>query len=89
MTSGQITYDLRRPGAHGLIVRNPHTHRYQVTDSGLRHALFLTACRPASFPGSPNLPASHPPPVPAPLRAADRAYRDAIHALAHRAGLAA
>jgi hypothetical protein len=42
MTSGQITYDLRRLRIHGLIQRIPRTHRYQVTDSGLRHALFLT-----------------------------------------------
>ena len=31
----------------------------------------------------------HPPPVPAPLRTADRAYRDAIDGLTRRAGLAA
>jgi hypothetical protein len=42
MTSGQITYGLRRLRVHGLIERIPRTHRYQVTDSGLRHALFLT-----------------------------------------------
>ncbi|MGH3903617.1 MAG: hypothetical protein ACRDTE_05415, partial [Pseudonocardiaceae bacterium] len=37
-----MTYDLRRLRAHGLISRVPHTHRYQVTDTGLHHALFLT-----------------------------------------------
>ena len=42
MTSGQITYDLRRLRVHGLIERIPRTHRYQVTNTGLRHALFLT-----------------------------------------------
>jgi hypothetical protein len=42
MTSGQISYDLRRLCVHGLIERIPRTHRYQVTDTGLRHALFLT-----------------------------------------------
>ena len=42
MTGGQITYDLRRLRVHGLIERIPRTHRYQVTDTGLRHALFLT-----------------------------------------------
>jgi hypothetical protein len=42
MTSGQITYDLRRLRVHGLIGRIPRTHRYQATDSGLHHALFLT-----------------------------------------------
>jgi Mn-dependent DtxR family transcriptional regulator len=27
---------------HGLIERIPHTHGYQVTPAGLRHAMFLT-----------------------------------------------
>ncbi len=42
MTSGQITYDLRRLRAHGLIERIPRTHRYQITPGGIRRALFLT-----------------------------------------------
>ena len=42
MTSGQITYDLRRLRIHGLICRIPHSFRYQVTVAGLRQALFLT-----------------------------------------------
>jgi hypothetical protein len=42
MTSGQITYDLRRLRIHGLICRIPHSFRYQVTRTGLRQALFLT-----------------------------------------------
>src|SRR6266536_3215655 len=42
MTSGQITYDLRRLRLHGLIERIPHTFRYQVTDNGMRSAQFLT-----------------------------------------------
>jgi hypothetical protein len=89
MTSGQITYDLRRLRIHGLIERIPRTHRYQVTDGGLRHALFLTRLH-ARFlrPGLGEL-TGQPPPVPAPLRAADRAYRDAIDDLARQAGLAA
>jgi hypothetical protein len=41
-TSGAVTYDLRRLRLHGLIRRIPRTHRYQVTDSGLRYALFFT-----------------------------------------------
>ena len=89
MTSGQITYDLRRLRVHGLIQRIPRTHRYQVTDSGLRHALFLTRLH-ARFlrPGLGEL-TGQPPPVPAPLRAADHAYRNAIDGLARQAGLAA
>ena len=89
MTSGQITYDLRRLRVHGLIERIPRTHRYQVTNTGLRHALFLTRLH-ARFlrPGLGEL-TSQPPPVPAPLRAVDRAYRNALDDLARRAGLAA
>ena len=37
-----MTYQLRRLRLHGLIERQPHSHRYRVTDSGLRIALFFT-----------------------------------------------
>ncbi len=37
-----MTYDLRRLRLHGLIERIPKTHRYRVTDFGLRSALFFT-----------------------------------------------
>jgi hypothetical protein len=42
MTQGRMSYDLRRLRLHGLIQRIPGTHRYTVTDRGLRIALFLT-----------------------------------------------
>ena len=89
MTSGQITYDLRRLRVHGLIERIPRTHRYQVTSSGLRHALFLTRLHARFLRRGLAELTGQPPPVPAPLRAADRAYRDAINDLARQAGLAA
>jgi hypothetical protein len=41
-TPGAVTYDLRRLRLHGLIRRIPCTHRYEVTKSGLRYALFFT-----------------------------------------------
>jgi predicted MarR family transcription regulator len=41
-SSGRMTYDLRRLRLHGLIERTPHSYRYQVTDLGLRVALFFT-----------------------------------------------
>jgi hypothetical protein len=41
-TQGQMTYQLRRLRLHGLIVRQPGTHRYRVTDHGLCVALFFT-----------------------------------------------
>lgn len=42
LSQGKMTYDLRRLRLHGLIERIPKTHRYQVTDFGLRSALFMT-----------------------------------------------
>jgi len=42
LTPGQLTYQLRRLRLHGLIERVPDTHRYRLTDFGLRAALFLT-----------------------------------------------
>jgi hypothetical protein len=42
MTQGQMSYQLRRLRLHGLIERLAGTHRYRVTDSGWRSALFCT-----------------------------------------------
>ena len=42
ITPGRMTYQLRRLRRHGLIARLPGTHRYRVTESGLRLALFFT-----------------------------------------------
>jgi hypothetical protein len=42
ITSGQMTYDLRRLRSHHLIERIPRTQRYRVTDLGLHTAMFLT-----------------------------------------------
>jgi len=42
LTPGRMTYQLRRLRWHGLIVRQAGTHRYGVTDQGLRVALFFT-----------------------------------------------
>src|ERR1700678_4057152 len=39
---GRMTYDLRRLRLHGLIERIPKSHRYDVTPSGLRIALFFS-----------------------------------------------
>jgi len=40
---GRMTYDLRRLRLHGIIERIPKSHRYEVTPSGLRIALFFPA----------------------------------------------
>lgn len=39
---GRMTYDLRRLRLHGIIERIQHSHRYQLTPSGLRIALFFS-----------------------------------------------
>jgi hypothetical protein len=89
MTSGQITYDLRRLRLHGLIERIPHTFRYQVTDTGLRSARFLTRVHDRLWRTGLAHITDPSPPLPSPLRAADRAYQAAIDDLTRQAGLAA
>jgi hypothetical protein len=86
ITPGQATYDLRRLREHGLIERLPHTHRYQVTTTGLRHATFLTRIHDRILrTGLAELTAH----TPAALRQADRLYQAAIDDLTRRAGIPA
>jgi hypothetical protein len=89
MTSGQITYDLRRLRLHGLIERIPHTFRYQVTDTGMCCARYLTRLHDRLLRTGLAQLTDPRPPAPAPLRAADRAYQAAIDELTRQAGLAA
>jgi hypothetical protein len=89
MTSGQISYDLRRLRYHGLIKRIPHSHRYHVTDTGLRHALFLTRAHDRLLRGGLAEIAAPPPAHPSKIHTAARAYEAAIDDLLTRAGLAA
>lgn len=42
LTQGRMSYHLRRLRLHGLIQRIPKTHRYRLTDFGLRTAVFCT-----------------------------------------------
>ena len=71
---------------HGLIERIPHTHRYQVTPAGLRHAMFLTHVHDRILQtGLAELTG----PNPAPLRKAATIYQAAIDDLTRRAGIAA
>lgn len=89
MTSGQITYDLRRLRLHGLIQRVPGTFRYQVTGTGLRCARYLTRLHDRLLRTGLAQLTDPDPPAPAALRAADRAYQAAIDELTWQAGLAA
>ena len=89
MTSGQLTYDLRRLRIHGLICRIPHSFRYQVTPAGIRQALFLTRLtQRLLIPGLAEL-TDPGPPLPTPLRAAARVYEACLDGLVRQAGLAA
>ena len=89
MTSGQITYDLRRLRIHGLICRIPHSFRCQVTAAGIRRALFLTRLTQRFLiPGLAEL-TDPSPPAPARLRTAALAYEASLDDLARQAGLAA
>jgi hypothetical protein len=86
MAAGQLTYDLRRLRAHGLITRLPHSHRYHVTDTGLHDALFLTRAHDRLLrTGLAELTD----PGPGPLKAASRSYQRAVDKLAEESGLAA
>ena len=42
ISPGRMSYELRRLRLHGLIERLPKTHRYRLTDEGLRTAMFYT-----------------------------------------------
>jgi hypothetical protein len=89
LTAGQMTYDLRRLRLHGLIERVPHTFRYQVTATGLGHALFLTRLHDRVLRTGLAELTDPDPPLPSRLRTAERAYRAAIDDLAHQASIAA
>jgi hypothetical protein len=89
ITAGQITYDLRRLRAHGLITRVPGTHRYRITDTGLHHAMLLTHIHTRLLhPGLAQLTDPNPP-TPSRLRTAAHNYQRALDQLTQEAGLAA
>ena len=89
ITAGKMTYDLRRLRAHGLITRIPRTHRYQITDTGLDHALLFTHAHDHLLRTGLAEITDPDPPAPSRLRAADRAYQTAFDELARYAHLAA
>jgi hypothetical protein len=87
LTTGQTTYDLRRLKHRGLITRVPGTHRYQVTDHGLHTARFLTCVHDRFLPTGLAHLTDHT--LSPPLRAASRAYNEALENLTRTTGLAA
>ena len=88
-TAGKMTYDLRRLRAHGLIVRVPHSRRYQLTDTGLQQALLFTHAHDHLLRTGLAEITDPDPPAPSRLRRAANAYQAAFHDLAHQAHLAA
>jgi hypothetical protein len=89
ISAGQVSYDLRRLRAHGLIARVPHSHRYRVTDPGLHHAMLITHLQTRILqPGLAQL-TDPKPPAPTALRTAARNYQRALDQLTREAGLAA
>ena len=87
LSTGQITYDLRRLRTHGLIERVPHSHRYKVTDQGLRTAMLLTRVHERLLPT--GLAHQADPHSTNRLNAAAAIYQRALDNLAAQNGLAA
>ena len=85
ITAGKMTYDLRRLREHGLIQRIPRSRRYQVTDTGLQHALLFTHAHDHLL--RTGLAELTDPSPPAPSRL--RTYQAAFDDLARQAHLAA
>jgi len=86
ISAGQATYDLRRLRTHHLIEKIPHSHRYRVTDTGLRTAMLLTRVHDRYLPTAlaTQLGPSH-----NRLKAATDSYQRALDQLARQNGLAA
>ena len=89
ITAGQMTYDLRRLRAHGLIERIPRTRRYTVTDTGLQHALLFTHAHDHLLRTGLAQVSDPSPPRKTKLHNAARAYQAAFDELTQQARLAA
>jgi hypothetical protein len=88
ITQGRMSYDLRRLRHHGLIKRIPGTHRYTVTDRGLRIAIFLSRAHTRMLqPGLADL--LDDTALPSPLRQHLDRFTTAIDQLARERNLAA
>ena len=89
ISQGQMTYELRRLRLHGLILRLPRSHRYQLTHFGLRAALYYTRAYARILrPGLALVLPIDPPPR-SPLRAAFDAVDRVVHRFCDEKNLAA
>jgi hypothetical protein len=89
MTQGRMTYDLRRLRLHGFITRIPGSHRYHVTDTGLRTALFLSRVHARLLRPTLSHILPQAPPGPNPLRPLFDKLAVALDAAVENANLAA
>ena len=88
-TRGRMSYHLRRLRLHGMIERIPKSHRYRLTDFGLRTALFCTRAWARIFRPGLGMALSSTTPVPNPIRRGFDNLTTQIHAWVDRAKLAA
>jgi hypothetical protein len=87
-TTGQLTYDLRRPRLKGIIWRVPNSQRYLLTPYGRKVALFFTRLHARVF--QPGFAALDPAgPIPSALAEALSQVEREIDRLIDEAGLAA
>ncbi len=87
VSTGSITYDLRRLRTHQLIERLPHTHRYRVTDHGLQTAMLITRVHNKFLPTAMAQQAD--PTGKSRLHTAARTYQHELDTLAKHSGLTA
>jgi hypothetical protein len=88
-TQGRMSYHLRRLRLHGLIQRIPQTHRYRLTDFGLRTAMFCTRAYTRIFRNGLGLTLPAASPVPNPLLRSFDTLTQHIHSWVDQAKLAA
>ena len=89
MTSGRMSYDLRRLRLHGLIERRPGSHRYHVTADGMAAAVLLLRVHNRLLRPALAQLTDPDPPTPTPIRAALTRLNLEIDRHAQRSGLAA
>jgi hypothetical protein len=88
-TQGRMSYHLRRLRLHGMIERIPKTHRYRLTDFGLRTAMFCTRAWARIFRRGLGLTLPATSPVPNPILRSFDQLSAQIHAWVDHAKLAA
>ena len=89
LTQGRMSYQLRRLRLHGMIERIPKSHRYRLTDFGLRTALFCTRAWARVFRTGLGMILPTASPVPSSLRTSFDRVRQEIDTWIDRAKLAA